>query len=176
MCFKKVSCNQNVITQPAGGMHWRVGCPCQRRWRCHWNCQPCKKKVAYRCLFYYRRSKGIRTISCQIFFEFLFIKAHNPCKLDTGFRFVIQFCILPLASTMPTPMLMASLYVPCIALWSTKTMAPPSHISHLNNTFLNCPFPLWMPLSIMTPSSPSMLIVVCWFYSLKPQGVVDSAL
>ncbi len=67
-------------------------------------------------------------------------------------------------------------YVPCLVLRSTKTLAPLSHVHCLNDTFLHCPFPLWMPLSMPTPSSPSMLIVVHWFYSLKPWGVVDSTL
>ncbi len=79
---------------------------------------------------------------------------------------------LVLTTLMPAP----SLYVPCLALWSTTTLAPPSHINHLNNCFLHHPFPSWMPLLTLTSSSPYMLIVVWWFCSLKLRWVVDSPL
>ncbi len=82
---------------------------------------------------------------------------------------------MPLASMTPTPMPL--LYVTCLALWSITTMAPLSHVHRLN-IFLHCPFLSWMPSLTLTPTSPSILIVLCWFYSSKSQaqGVVDSAL
>jgi hypothetical protein len=46
-------------------------------------------------------------------------------------------------------------------LWSTTTLAPPSHVHRLNKKYVHCPFPLWIPLLMLTSSSPSMLIVVC---------------
>jgi len=36
--------------------------------------------------------KMLRTTSCQISFVFLYIKSCPPDKLQTAFRFVIQFC------------------------------------------------------------------------------------
>jgi hypothetical protein len=45
----------------------------------------------------------------------------------------------PLASTMPKPILTPLSYVPCLALWSTKTLALLSLVHHLNNTFFASP-------------------------------------
>jgi hypothetical protein len=37
--------------------------------------------------------KPLTTTSCQISFEFLFIESCPPEKLQTTFRFVVQFCV-----------------------------------------------------------------------------------
>ncbi len=80
----------------------------------------------------------------------------------------------PSALTMPTQMSLS--YVPCLKLRSTTMLASFSHVRCLADKSFHCPFSLWTPLFTLTPSSPSMLIIVCWLCLLKSQGVVDSTL